>query len=74
MTTLSIEVDNDVAKTFFQAPREEKRKFQLLLNLRLKELLYNPNRPLLKIMDEIGEYSQAQGMTEEVLENLLNEK
>ncbi len=74
MTTISIEVDKEVASTFFQASADEKRKFQLLLNLRLKELIFNPNRPLLEIMDEIGAYSEAQGMTPELLESLLNEK
>ena len=74
MTTISIEVDKEVASTFSQASADEKRKFQLLLNLRLKELIFNPNRPLLEIMDEIGCYSEAQGMTPELLESLLNEK
>lgn len=74
MTTISIEVDKEVASTFSQASVDEKRKFQLLLNLRLKELIFNPNRPLLEIMDEIGGYSEAQGMTPELLESLLNEK
>jgi hypothetical protein len=74
MTTISIEVDNEIAKTFFQATNDEKRKFQFLLNLRLKELICTPNRPLLEIMDEIGEYSEKQGMTPELLESLLDEK
>lgn len=74
MTSISIEVDKELASTFAQASAVEKRKFQLLLNLRLKELICNPNRPLLEIMDEIGEYSEAQGMTPELLESLLNEK
>lgn len=74
MTTISIEVDNDIAKTFFQASNEEKRKLQILLSLRLKELIGHSNKPLLEIMNEIGEYSEAQGMTPELLESLLNEK
>lgn len=74
MTTISIEVDEKIAHTFFQASADEKHKFQVLLNLRLKELLSASNKPLADIMNEIGSYSQAQGMTPELLESLLNEK
>ncbi len=74
MTSISIEVDNDIARNFFQASSDEKRKYQLLLNLRLKELICRPNKSLQEIMDEIGNYAKTQGMTEELLESLLNEK
>jgi len=73
MTTISIEVDNDVAQSFLQASMDEKQQFQRLLNLRLKELL-SPPKPLATIMDEMGSYAEAQGMTEELLLSLLDEK
>lgn len=73
MTTISIEVDNDVARSFFQASMDEKRRFQLLLNLRLKELMLNPSKPLAAIMDEMAHYAETRGMTPEVLASLLNE-
>lgn len=38
MTTISIEVDNEVARSFLQASLDEKRQFQRLLNLRSKEI------------------------------------
>jgi len=71
MTTISIEVDNEVARSFLQASVDEKRQFQLLLNLRLKELMVNPGRPLLEVMDEIGHYAETQGMTPEPLASSL---
>jgi len=74
MTTISIEVDNEVARSFLQASVDEKRQFELLLNLRLKELMVNPNKPLAAIMDEMGSYAESQGMTPELLASLLNEK
>ena len=74
MTTISIEVDRDIAQRFLNASDTEKDKLQLLLNLRLKELIVHPHRPLQNIMNEIGTYAQGQGMTEELLESLLNEK
>jgi len=57
MNTISIEVDNEVASSFSQASNDEKRKFQFLLNLRLKELMNNSNRSLLEVIDDIGNYS-----------------
>ncbi|MDD5277368.1 MAG: hypothetical protein PHR16_14970 [Methylovulum sp.] len=74
MTTISIEVDNELARSFLQATVEEKRQFQMLLNLRLKELIVNPNKPLATIMDEMGSYAESQGMTPELLTSLLDEK
>ncbi len=74
MTTISIEVDTEIAKNYQTASTSEKNKLQLLLNLRLKELLANPHRPLPDIMDEMGVFAQNQGMTPALLESLLNEK
>lgn len=74
MTTISIEVDNEVAYKFLQASTDEKRKWQFLVNLRLKEIISNPNDSLMKIMNEMSNYAEAKGMTSELLETLLNER
>jgi hypothetical protein len=74
MTTIAIEVDNEIAQTFFHASADEKRKLQFLLNLRLKEILFSPDNSLMEIMDKMGAYAEAQGMTPELLVSLLNEK
>lgn len=37
MTTISIEVDNEVARSLLQASVDEKRHLNFLLNLRLKD-------------------------------------
>jgi len=70
-TTISLEVDADTARAFSEASAEERRKLQLLLNLRLRELTARPARPLKEIMDEIGRHAEAQGLTPEILESLL---
>ena len=57
MTTISIEVDNEVARSFFQASVDEKRHLNFLLNLRLRELILNSNRSLIEIMYEIGQHA-----------------
>ena len=72
--TISIEVDADTARVFSEAPAEERRKLQLLLGLRLRELTAGPTRPLKEIMDEIGTRAEARGLTPEVLESLLHDE
>ena len=71
MATICIEVDAEAARAFTQAPDDERRKLQLLLALRLRELTMQPSRPLNVVMDEIGAHAKAQGLTPELLEALL---
>jgi hypothetical protein len=71
-STISIEVDADSARAFSQASAEERRKLQLLLGLRLRELTSGPIRSLKEIMDEIGAGAEAQGLSPETLESLLH--
>ena len=72
MQTIAIEVDSETARVFAAAPPEVRRKLQLLLRLRLRELTVNPSRPLQEIMDEIGKEAEARGLTPEILESLLH--
>ncbi len=69
--TISIEVSPEVARAFSAATAEERRKLQLLLGLRLRELTEGSVRPLKEIMDDIGKQAEARGLTPEILESLL---
>jgi hypothetical protein len=70
MATISIHVDHDTARVFSAAPPEERRKLELLLSLRLRELIDQPPRALSEIMDEIGRQAESSGMTPELLDSL----
>ncbi len=72
--TIALEVDADTARAFSAASAEERRKLQLLLSLRLRELTVRPARPLKKVMDEIGQYAEERGLTPEILESLLRDE
>lgn len=72
--TIALEVDADTARAFSQASVEEKQKIQLLLALRLRELLARPARPLKEVMNEIGAKAQARGLTPEILESILRDE
>ncbi|GIV82989.1 MULTISPECIES: hypothetical protein [Roseiflexus] len=70
-TVITIPLDADTARLYSQAPADLRRKFQLLLNLWLRDLIISP-RPLQAIMDEISQKAQERGLTPEILESLLN--
>ncbi|MBW8883767.1 MAG: hypothetical protein JF612_03100 [Planctomycetia bacterium] len=72
--TISIEVDLEAAKAFSEASEEDRRKLELLLALRLRELTSGPIRPLREIMDEIGAKAKARGLTPDLMNKLLNEE
>ncbi len=70
-TSISIEVDTDTARLFTAASAQDRRKLELLLGLRLRELSAGSARPLAEIMEEIGGQAVARGLTPELLEFLL---
>jgi hypothetical protein len=69
--TIALEVDADTAQAFAAASAADRRKLQLLLRLRLRELTARPARPLKEVVDEIGRYAEARGLSPEILEMLL---
>ena len=71
-STISIEVDADAARVYAAASDEQKRKLQMLLSLRLRELVTGPPRPLREIMDEMGAEAERNGLTPEILDSLLH--
>ena len=73
-TTVSFEVDADTARAFSAASAEDRRKLQLLLSLRLRELTARQARPLQEVIDEIGRSAEARGLTPEILESLLRDE
>jgi hypothetical protein len=74
MTTspLTIAVDSQAAEAFASAAPEDRRKIELLLGLRLRELTVDSQKPLRQIMDEIGADAQRKGLTAEILSELMN--
>jgi hypothetical protein len=74
MSTISIEVDPEAARAYEGASAEEKRKLQLLLSLRLREIISGPPKPLTEIMDKMGAEAQARGLTPEILDSLMHDE
>lgn len=73
-TTISIEVDAESARAISETTGVERRKLELLLRLRLRELTAGATKPLEQIMDEMSKEAAAHGLTPEILESLLNDE
>ena len=75
MTTemISIEVDAETAQEFASADVERRRKLGMLLGLELRAMLKRPQRKLLEIMDDMGRQAQANGLTPEILQSILDD-
>lgn len=64
--TIAIQVTPEVAKAFRSASEGERKKMEILLNLRLLEVT-RTRKPLVQVMREISRSAQERGLTEEIL-------
>ena len=71
MTTITLEVDTDVAKAFQLSEPEQQQKIQILINQWIKEAI-NISK-LQTTMDKLSDEAESNGLTPEILESILNE-
>ena len=74
---ITISVDADLAEIYYSAPESERRKLDLIINLRLRNFVnqgQERGRPLLEIMDDISRKAQQRGLTPEILQSILDEE
>ena len=76
---ITISVDADLAEFYYSAPDSERRKLDLIINLRLRNFVnqgqrQGQGRPLLEIMDDISRKAQQRGLTPEILQSILDEE
>jgi hypothetical protein len=70
--TISIQVSEEAARVYQEAPESMRRKLDMLLSLRLMEVS-RIDQSLEEIMSEISRNAQRRGLTPEKLDELLNE-
>lgn len=70
---LIIRVTPGAADLYQSASEQEKRKFDALLSLRLSEFS-SPSRPLEEIMREASQEAKENGLTEDILKELLDDQ
>ena len=69
---ITIRVDSEAARAYREAPDEQRRKLDLLLNLRLHDAL-RAGGSLKELMHDISRKAQQRGLTPEILESILRE-
>ena len=70
--TITIPVDDDVARAFEAATPQNRRKMELLVNLHLRDLTHNRAR-LTQVMDGMGRTAKERGLTQQRLDDLLKD-
>lgn len=70
---ITVSVDSAVARAYRSASDTERRKLDLLINLRLRDATES-GRSLREIMSEISRSAQQRGLTPEILQSILDEK
>jgi hypothetical protein len=67
---ITVSVDSDVAKLYRSASDKERRKLDLLVNLRLRDATES-GKSLRDTMLEISRNAQRRGLTPEILQSIL---
>lgn len=70
---ITVSVDPDLAEMHRSASDDERRKLDLIINLRLRDAIES-RRSLQEIMLEISRNAQERGMTPEILQSILDEE
>lgn len=70
---ITIKVDAEAAKGYAAASAEEREKIDLLLSLRLSQVM-GLSDSLERVMRETSEAARARGLTERKLDKLLREE
>ncbi|MEM1167642.1 MAG: hypothetical protein AAGJ08_00740 [Cyanobacteria bacterium P01_H01_bin.35] len=72
MENLTIQVDTEIAKAYREAEPEKQQNVLLICNLILKELLKNTSFE--EIVQQIRQEAEQNGLTPEILEELLKDE
>ena len=70
---ITVSVDTDVADAYRAASDRDRRKLDLLVNLRLRDALRSKDA-LRDVMRDISRSAQRRGLTPETLQSVLNEE
>ena len=72
MASITVSVDADVARAYRSASSGDRRKLDLLVNLRLRDATRD-DQSLREIVEEVSRSAQERGLTPEILATILDE-
>ena len=70
---ITVSADTDVADAYRSASTSDRRKLDLLINLRLREATES-RKSLQEIMHEISRNARRRGLTPEILQSILDDE
>ena len=70
---ITVAVDADVAQAYRSISKQDRKKLDLLVNLRLRDATRS-SQSLREIMKEISRNAQERGLTPEILRSILGER
>ncbi len=70
--TITVRVDAETADAYEASSEVDRRKIDLLINLKLREVVKKV-KPLEEVMEEISRKAQERGLTPEILDTILTE-
>ncbi len=70
MEKIIIEVDNEIAQAYREAEIDKQQKMQTIINDLLKQMINN--KSLDDIIQEMQTQAKNNGLTQEILDNILN--
>ena len=73
MDRITVAVDADVAEAYRGVSARDRRKLDLLVNLRLRDATRS-SQSLRDTMEEISRSAQQRGLTPEILRSILDER
>jgi len=73
MEEITVAVDADVAQAYRTVSARDRRKLDLLVNLRLREATRS-SQSLREIVEEISRSTQERGLTPEILRSILDSR
>ncbi len=68
---ITVSVDSDIATIYRSASVEDRRKLDLLINLRLRDVTES-GKSLTEIMSDVSRNAQQRGLTREILQSILD--
>jgi Tfp pilus assembly protein PilO len=71
METITIEVEPEIARAYQNSSSTERKKIQLTFNVLFKQIMNT--RSLEDIIQEMQTQAKANGLTQEILDEILNE-
>ena len=70
----AIQLDDKTAKAWDAASEEERRRIEFRLRMEAWRALNTPTRSLDDVMNDMARQARERGLTEEKLEEILNER